>query len=103
LSPILAMPRAKHEVLGFDGRSENSITEKTIFMKETNMLKLDFSSREGATIVSDGVSSPPPHPCGILKESSDENLQTHPTPTLRGRSKPISERKKKNKKTRRST
>jgi hypothetical protein len=30
LSPIVATPRAKHEGLGFDGRSENPITMKTI-------------------------------------------------------------------------
>jgi hypothetical protein len=35
LSPIVVTPWAKHEGLGFDGRSENSITmKKTIFVKE---------------------------------------------------------------------
>jgi hypothetical protein len=34
LSPIVATPWAKHEGLGFDGRSENSITMKKIFVKE---------------------------------------------------------------------
>jgi hypothetical protein len=34
LSPIVAMPKAKHEGLIFVGRSENSITMKTIFVKE---------------------------------------------------------------------
>jgi hypothetical protein len=48
--------------------------------------------------VSEGVISPPPHPCGRLKESSDEErLQTQPTPLLRESSEPISERKKNNK------
>jgi hypothetical protein len=32
--------------------------------------------------MSGGVISPPPHPCGRLKESSDEeSLQVHPIPT----------------------
>jgi hypothetical protein len=60
LSPIVVTPRAKHEGLGFDGRSENSITMKTIFMKEKDMLELDCSSREGETIVNEGGIPLPP-------------------------------------------
>jgi hypothetical protein len=41
------MPRAKHEGLGFDGRSENSITMKTIFVKEKDMPELACSLGEG--------------------------------------------------------
>jgi hypothetical protein len=104
LSPIVVTPWAKHEGLGFDGRSENSITmKKTIFVKEKDMPELACSSGEGETIVSEGVISPPPHPCGRLKErNNEESLQTQPTPALRDNNKPINERKKK-KKTRRST
>jgi hypothetical protein len=60
------------------GRSENFIDiKKTIFMKEIDMSELDCSSREGAKIVSEGVNPLPPQPCGILKESNDEeSLQT---------------------------
>jgi hypothetical protein len=68
LIPIVVTPWAKHEGLGFDGRSENSITMKTIFVKEKDMLELDFSSGEGATPVNEGVIPLPPHPCGRLKE-----------------------------------
>jgi hypothetical protein len=64
---------------------------------------LACSSGEGTTTVSEGVISPPPHPCGRLKERNDEeSLQTQPTPTLRDNNKPISESKKKKKKTKRS-
>jgi hypothetical protein len=45
LSPFVAMPRAKYEGLGFDGKRENSITVKTIFMKEKDMLNFSFSPR----------------------------------------------------------
>jgi hypothetical protein len=96
LSPIVVTPWAKHEGLGFDGRSENSITmKKTIFVKEKDMSELACSSGEGETTVSEGVSSPPPHPCGRLKErNNEESLQTHPTPTLRDNNKPINEKRR---------
>jgi hypothetical protein len=56
------MERSKHEGLGFYGKSENSITMKTIFIKEKDMSELDCSSGQGETLVTEGVSSPPPHP-----------------------------------------
>ena len=65
LIPIVATPREKHEGLGFDGKSENAITVKTIFMKEKDMLELDFSSGEGETTVNEGGSPLPPQiSCG---------------------------------------
>jgi hypothetical protein len=73
LSPIVVIPWANHDVICFYGRIKNSITmKKTIFMKETDMPELDFSSGDRETIVGEGVSSPPPHSCGRLKERSDE-------------------------------
>jgi hypothetical protein len=60
LSPIVATLWAKHEVLGFDGRSENSITmTKTVFVKATNIPEMACSSG-GETKMSKGVISPPP-------------------------------------------
>jgi hypothetical protein len=69
LSPIVVTPWSKHEGLGFDGRSENSITMKTIFAKGKYMLELACSSREGAIIVNEGGIPLPPQPCGRLKKS----------------------------------
>jgi hypothetical protein len=40
LIPIVVSFRAKHEGLGFDGRSENPMTMKTIFVKAKDMLEL---------------------------------------------------------------
>jgi hypothetical protein len=81
LSPIVATPWAKHEGLGFDRRSENAITMKTIFVNEKDMLEQDFSSEKA--IVSKGVITPPPHCFGRLEGSNEESSQTHPTYTLR--------------------
>ena len=41
-------------------------------MKETNMLKLDFSSREGEATLSEGVSTLPHQTCGRLKDNNNE-------------------------------
>jgi hypothetical protein len=45
LSPIVAMPRAKHEGLGFDGISENSISMKTIFCEGNKHAIVGFLNR----------------------------------------------------------
>jgi len=45
LSPIIIAHRDKHECLGFDGRSENAMTIKTIFENSKDTIELDFSSR----------------------------------------------------------
>jgi hypothetical protein len=74
---------------------------KTIILKEKYMLELDFSSREGVEVFSEGVIELAPQMCGILKESNNEESQTQPTRALRDNNKTIYERKKK-KKTRRS-
>jgi hypothetical protein len=44
LSPIVATQWVKHEGPGFNGRSENPITMKTIFMKVKDMLNLSCTS-----------------------------------------------------------
>jgi hypothetical protein len=95
LSPIVATPWVKHEGLGFDGRVENPMTMKTIFVKDKDMSELAFSSREGETTISEGGIPLPPQPsCGRLKKGSDEkSLKTHPTPSLRRSNKPISQGK----------
>lgn len=69
LSPIVVTPWAKHEGLGFDGRSENSITVKTIFVKTKDMLELACSLGEGAAMVNEGGNPLPPQPSfGRLKK-----------------------------------
>jgi hypothetical protein len=95
LSPIVVTPWAKHEGIGFDGRSENSITtKKIIFVKAIDTLDLAFSSREGEAIVNEGGIPLPPQPSfDRLKEIIDEkSLQTRPIPTHRERNEPINER-----------
>jgi len=104
LSPIVAIQREKNEGLGFHGRSENSITTKTIFVKEKNMPNLSFSLREGETSINEGGNPLPPHTSyGRLKNGSNEEIsQTQPTPSLIESNKEINEIKK-NKNTRGST
>jgi hypothetical protein len=46
LIPIVATPWFNHEGLGFDGRGENFMTMKTIFLKVKDMIELNFSSEE---------------------------------------------------------
>jgi tuftelin-interacting protein 11 len=46
LSPIVATPWVKHEGLGFDGRVENPMTMKTIFVKEKDMKRVGLLIRE---------------------------------------------------------
>jgi tuftelin-interacting protein 11 len=46
LSPIVATPWVKHEGLGFDGRCENPMTMKTIFVKAKDMSELAYSSEK---------------------------------------------------------
>jgi hypothetical protein len=73
LSLIVATSWVNHEGLGFDGRSENSITMKTIFVNEKYMLELDFSSREGSIALSEGENTLSPQIfCGISKERNNE-------------------------------
>jgi hypothetical protein len=73
LIPIVVTPWAKHEGLGFDGRGENSIImKKTIFVKETNMLELAFSSGEETTISEGDNPLPPQTLCGRWKGSRNE-------------------------------
>jgi hypothetical protein len=43
LSPIVAMPRVKHEGLGFDGKMENPMPMKKFFVKAKDMLDLSCS------------------------------------------------------------
>jgi hypothetical protein len=73
LSPIVATPWFKHEGLGFDGRMENPMTMKTIFLKDKDMLHSWLcSSGEGETMVSEGGNPLPPHTsCGGLKEGRE--------------------------------
>jgi hypothetical protein len=102
--PIVSMPRDKHEGLLFDGRSEKSITTKTIFVKEKNMPNLSCSLREGETSINEGGNPLPPHTSyGRLKNgSNEETSQTQPTPSLIESNKKINEIKK-NKNTKGST
>jgi len=73
LIPIEVTPWAKHEFLGFDGRSENFIAMKnTILVKEIDISELDFSSREGEATLSEGVSTLPHQTCGRLKDNNNE-------------------------------
>jgi hypothetical protein len=68
LSPIVATPWVKHEGLGFNGRMENPMTMKTIFVKAKDMSELACSSRERVTISEGGIPLPPQPSCGGLKE-----------------------------------
>jgi hypothetical protein len=51
LSPIVAAPRVKHEGLGFDGRKEKAMNNKTTFVKEKDMEELACSLEGRATIM----------------------------------------------------
>jgi hypothetical protein len=64
-------------------------------LKEKDMVELDFSSKERATM-NEGGSTTLIHPsCGILQKGNDEESEnTQPTPTLRRSGKPISVSKK---------
>jgi len=75
LSTIVATPWVKHEGLGFDGRMENTMNIKTIFLKDKYMPDSAYSLGEGETTISEVSNLLPPRKfCGILKEGSDENI-----------------------------
>lgn len=94
--PVVTTLWAKHEGLGFDGRSGNSITIKNFFVNATYMPELACLSG-GVVVVNEGGSPLPSHTsCGKLKESdNEESSQTQPTLAFRESNKPINERKKK--------
>jgi hypothetical protein len=58
LSPIVATPRVKHRLLGFDGRGENPMTMKTTFVKEKYMEELACSLEERVVVKEEGITIP---------------------------------------------
>jgi hypothetical protein len=61
--------------LGFNGRCENPMTMKTIFLKVKYMLEFLCMSREGEAMVSEGRIPLPLHTyCGRYKEGRNETI-----------------------------
>jgi len=73
LSPVVSTSWFKHEGLGFNGRKEEPVTRKTIFVKAKYMPKLVFSLGEGVVAISERGNPLPRQPsCAKLKEGNNE-------------------------------